>query len=165
MNPSRAITLKRAVAGACLAALAAAGVAATTTALAQAKPSPAERAIKYRQSALYLLGWNIGPISAMVKGEMPYDAKALEMRATRLAQIAPMIAEGFPAGSDKGAPTKAKPEIWQNLDDFKQKAADLEAATAKLASVAKSGDLKQIGPVVGEGGAACKACHDRYKAD
>ncbi len=131
---------------------------------ADAAPSAAERAIEYRQSALYLLGWNIGPIAAMVKGEMPYDAKALEMRATRLAQLAPMIAEGFPPGSETGAPTKAKPEIWQNMDDFSAKAKDLETATAKLVTASKTGDLKQIGPVLGEVGGTCKACHDKYRA-
>jgi cytochrome c556 len=150
-------------------AVGATAVAALTLALPgsaqQPQPTKAERTIKYRQSALYLLGWNIGPISAMVKGEMPFDAKAAELRAQRLAEIAPMIAEGFPADSQTGAPTKAKPEIWQNMDDFRSKAAALERATAKFAQTAKSGDLKQIGAGLGEVGNACKACHDKYMAD
>ncbi len=45
----------------------------------KAQPTKAERIIKYRQSALYLLGWNIGPVGAMVKGEIPFDAKAVEL--------------------------------------------------------------------------------------
>jgi cytochrome c556 len=131
----------------------------------KAQPTKAERIIRYRQSALYLLGWNIGPVGAMVKGEIPFDAKAVELRASRLAEIAPMILEGFPADSQTGAPTKAKPEIWQNMDDFRAKAADLERATAKFAQTAKSGDPKQVAAGLGEVGGACKACHDKYKAD
>jgi cytochrome c556 len=129
------------------------------------QPTKAERTIEYRQSALYLLGWNIGPIAAMVKGEIPFDQQALELRASRLAQIAPMIAEGFPPDSQSGAPTKARPEIWQNMDDFRAKAAELERVTARFAETARTGDRKQIGAGLGEVGGACKACHDKYRAE
>jgi cytochrome c556 len=101
----------------------------------------------------------------MVKGEIPFDAKVVETRARRLAEIAPMILEGFPADAQTGAPTKAKPEIWMNMDDFRAKAADLERATAKFAQTARSGDPKQVAAGLGEVGGACKACHDKYKAD
>ena len=151
----------------CVAAVAVA-VLAAGPAWAQAQkaaPSKAERAIKYRQSALYLLGWNIGPIAAMVKGEIPYDPEAVVMRADRLAELAPMIAEGFPPDSQAGAPTKAKAEIWQNMDDFRAKAAALEQATRKFAATARSGDLKQVAAGLGEVGGACKACHEKYRAD
>lgn len=141
---------------------AAASLVAVPLAVAQT-PSPAQQAIKYRQSALTLLGWNIGPISAMMKGEAPFDAKKAELHATRLQQVAPMILEGFPAGSQSGAATKAKPEIWNNLDDFKAKAADLEKATAGLVAATRTGDQKQVGQALGTVGNACKACHDKYK--
>jgi cytochrome c556 len=131
----------------------------------KAPPSKAERVIKYRQSALYLLGWNIGPIAAMVKGEIPFDKDAVVLHADRLAQLAPMIAEGFPADSQSGAPTKAKPGIWQNMSDFEAKAAELERVTAKFATTARTGDPKQIAAGLGEVGGACKACHEKYRAD
>jgi len=148
-------------------------VAAAATALAllalafaaAAHAQDAAKVIKYRQSAHFLLGWNIGPIGAMVKGEIPFDADAAQMRALRLAQVAPMIAEGYPPGSQTGAPTKAKPEIWENMDDFRQKVADLEASTQKLVAATETGDLKQVGAALGNVGGACKACHDQYKAD
>jgi cytochrome c556 len=132
---------------------------------AMAQAQDAAKVIKYRQSAHFLLGWNIGPIGAMVKGERPFDAGEARMRALRLEQVAPMIAEGYPPGSQAGAPTKAKPEIWDNMDDFRQKVADLEAATTKLAVATETGDVKQVGTALGAVGGACKACHDRYKAD
>jgi cytochrome c556 len=131
----------------------------------QAPKSKAERTIEYRQAALKLLGWNIGPIAGMVKGEIPWDQKALETHAMRLAQVAPMIPEGFPADSQSGAPTDAKPEIWKNMDDFQAKARDLEMATAKFAETAKGGDRKAIAAGLGEVGGACKACHEKYRAD
>ena len=148
--------------------LALAAGAATLLILAVAAHGQAQdpaKVIRYRQSAHFLLGWNINPIAAMVKGEIPFDADAARLRATRLAQVAPMIAEGYPPGSGTGAPTKAKPEIWDNMADFRQKIADLESATAQLAAISETGDLQQIGPALGAVGNACKACHDRYKAD
>jgi len=114
---------------------------------------------------LYLLGWNIGPVAAMVKGEIPLDKDAVVLHADRLAQLAPMIAEGFPADSQSGAPTKAKPGIWQNMSDFEAKAAELERVTAKFATTARTGDPKQIAAGLGEVGGACKSCHEKYRAD
>lgn len=127
-------------------------------------PTKAEQTIKYRQAALTLLGWNITPIAAMMKGEAPFDAKKVELHATRLQQVAPMIVEGFPEGTQSGAPTKAKPEIWSNMDDFKAKAADLEKASAGLVAAARTGDQKQVGQALGAVGNSCKACHDKYRA-
>ena len=137
---------------------------ASAPALAQ-QPSKADMAIKYRQSAYYLLAWNIGPLGAMAQGKVPYDAKLFERNATRMSQISAMLLEGFPPESKTGttATTKARPEIWTNFDDFKAKMADLQKATAKLAEASKSGDLKRAAPVMQEVGNACKACHDKYK--
>lgn len=145
------------------AALAAAALLVAPAATLAQTPDKAAQTIKYRQAALTLLGWNIAPISAMMKGEAPFDAKKVELHATRLQQVAPMIVEGFPPGTQTGAPTKAKPAIWSNMDDFKAKAADLERATAGLVAAARTGDQKQVGQALGAVGNACKACHDKYK--
>jgi cytochrome c556 len=146
------------------AALAVAALVALPVAAVAQAPDKAAQTIKYRQAALTLLGWNITPIGAMMKGEIPFDARKVELHATRLQQVAPMIVEGFPAGTQTGAPTKAKPEIWSNMDDFEAKAADLEKATAGLVAAARTGDQKQVGQALGAVGNACKACHDQYRA-
>jgi len=140
-------------------------LAATPLWVAAQTPNAAQKTIKYRQAALTLLGYNIGPISAMMKGEIPFDAAKAELHATRLAQVAPMILEGFPADSQTGAPNKSKPEIWQNMDDFSAKMADLEKATGALVTATRTGEQRQVGAALGAVGNACKACHDRYKAD
>lgn len=140
-------------------------LAATPLWVAAQTPNAAQKTIKYRQAALTLLGYNIGPISAMMKGEIPFDARKAELHATRLAQVAPMILEGFPADSQSDAPNKAKPEIWQNMDDFSAKMADLEKATAALVTATRTGEQRQVAAALGGVGNACKACHDRYKAD
>jgi cytochrome c556 len=66
---------------------------------------------------------------------------------------------------DTGAETEAKADIWANLPDFSAKMKDLERESAALAVTAKAGDEAAIKDQFGKTGAACKACHDKYKTD
>jgi cytochrome c556 len=131
-----------------------------TNVLAQAKP---ETSIKYRQGVYGIMGWNFGPMAAMVKGEKPYDKEAFAKHAANVAAVSPMALEGFGPGTDKGAETKAKPEIWTKMDDFKSKMAKMNEETAKLASIAKTGSFDDIKKQFGATGGSCKACHDDYR--
>jgi cytochrome c556 len=67
------------------------------------------------------------------------------------------VTTAFPAGSDKGT-TRAKPEIWSNKDDFKNKFAAMQDAVNALSAGDKS--VQNLGGL----GQSCKACHDDYKA-
>ena len=71
----------------------------------------------------------------------------------------------FPAGSDSGAPTKAKPEIWRNEAEFGRMMSDLQSKTAALATAAKGGNVDAAKAALGAAGQTCKACHDKYKLD
>lgn len=128
-------------------------------ATAQVKP---EDAIKYRQGVYRVIGWNFGPMAAMAKGEKPYDAAAFARHAEIVAFMSKLPIEGFIPGSDKGE-TKAKPEIWSDMDDFKAKLEKMQNEASKLAEVAKSGDFNAVKAQLGETGKACKACHDKYR--
>jgi cytochrome c556 len=134
---------------------------AMTTAWAQdVKP---ERAIKYRQGIMAAQGWNMGAMAAMVKGERPYSKDEFLKRATYLDQLVQMPWEGYTPGSDQGAPTKVKPEIWKDTAKFKQYGDKLAADTAKLVVAARTGDMNQIKPVFGEVGKVCNDCHDDFR--
>ena len=50
--------------------------------LASAQGVPADRAIKFRQGVLTAMGWNMGPMGAMVKGERPYNKDEFLLRAS-----------------------------------------------------------------------------------
>jgi len=128
------------------------------TAFAQ-KP---EDAIKFRRGVMAVIGWNFGPMAAMAKGDRPYDAAAFARHAEIVAFMSKLPLEGFVPGSDTGE-TKAKPEIWLDMDDFKAKLEKMQAEVAKLAEVAKAGDLNTSKAQLGEAGKACKACHDKYR--
>ena len=118
----------------------------------------------YRQSYFTLVAMNFGPIGSMVKGEIPWDDARLKTFANELAALGSMdVSRAFPEGSDKGT-TRAKPEIWENKQDFEAKLGDMRKALAALQIAAGSGDRKIITEAVGAAGTACKACHDEYKS-
>ena len=128
-------------------------------ALAQEKP---EDAIKYRQSALFLLGQHFGPIAAMAQSKIPFDKDAAARNAALAETFSRLPWDRFGPGTDQGN-TKAKREVWTKQDDFKAKADKMQAEVAKLAQVSKSGDFDALKAQVGETGKACKACHDEYR--
>lgn len=140
----------------------AATLGATAVAAAAVKP---ETAIAYRQAGYTMLGWNFGPMAQMVRGKTPWDAAEFARRAERVALIAPQLLEGFPEGSDSGATTEAKAEIWKNMDDFRLKMDDLVKQSKLLADVAKSGDEAKMKEQFKQTAGACKACHEKYRSE
>jgi cytochrome c556 len=140
--------------------LAALALATAATAAAAIKP---EVVIDYRQSAMTMIGWNFGPMAGMAKGKIPFDAKEFAKHADRIAFLAPQVLEGFAKGSDKGAETAAKPDIWANFDDFQSKLNGLIDESKALSEVSKTADEAKMTAQFKKLGEACKACHDKYK--
>jgi cytochrome c556 len=128
---------------------------------AQVKPADA---LRYRKSAYTVRMWNWMPLANAVRGKTPYNKAEFERYSARVAQVVPMLLEGFPAGSGIGK-TEAKPEIWTNWADFQAKMKAFETESAVLAVLAKGGDFEKIKLQFGKVGGTCKACHDKYKAD
>jgi len=120
--------------------LAAALVLAATAASAHAQSKP-EDSILYRQGIFKAQRWNVAPMGAMVQGKMPYDQAAFLARAQRLDQLSKMAWEGFGPGTDAGAPTRAKAEIWSDAAGFKKAADAFQAETPKLVAAAQSGNM------------------------
>ncbi|MDB5797749.1 MAG: cytochrome c [Paucimonas sp.] len=124
-----------------------------------AKP---EDAVKYRQSALSVMGTHFGRIGAVVKGEKPYDKASVEQDAMLVETLAKLPWHAFTPGSDT-ANSKAKPEIWKESDKFKSASDKLVAETGKLSAAAKSGSLDTVKTAFGGVGQSCKACHDDFR--
>ena len=126
-----------------------------------AKP---EDAVKYRQSSLFVMGQHFARIGAMANGRVPFDAKVATDNAEIVAAMAKLPWAGFGPGTDKGAPTKAKPEIWTEQAKFKDAGDKLMAESAKLAAAAKTGNLDALKAAFGATAGTCKACHDAYRS-
>ena len=125
-----------------------------------AKP---EDAIKYRQSALTVMGAHFGRIGAMTSGRVPFDAKATTENADIVATMAKLPWAAFGEGTDKGGNTKAKPEIWTDQAKFKEYSDKLVLETTKLAAAAKTGNLDSIKTAFAATGGSCKTCHDAFR--
>lgn len=142
--------------------------AAALAALALATPASAqfqkpEDAIKYRQSALFIMGTHFARIGAMVQGKAPYDPKAALENAQVVEAMVHLPWIGFGPGYEKGAPTKARPEIWGEQEKFREHQEKLFPAVEKLTGAAKTNNLDNLKAAFGNAAQACKACHDQYR--
>jgi len=153
--------MKRLLSTLAVSAAALAGIGTALPAAAQfAKP---EDAIKYRQSALSVMGTHFGRIGAVVQGKAPYDPKATIENANIVLAMSKLPYVAFVEGSDKGGNTKAKPEIWKESDKFQAGAKELQEQAVKLDAAAKSGNLDAIKVAFGDTAKTCKACHDYFR--
>jgi cytochrome c556 len=126
-----------------------------------AKP---EDAIKYRKSALSVMGTHFSRVGAMATGKAPYDAKAAAENADIAAAMSKLPWAAFPEGSDKGE-TRAKPEIWKDSAKYKEAADKMQAEMTKLAAAAKVGNVDALKTAFGPAAATCKGCHDNFRKD
>lgn len=143
-------------------AFAASVLAATPVSAQFEKP---ETAIKYRQSAMILMSNHFGRVAAMAQGKIPFDPKVAADNAALAATLSRLPWAGFIAGSDKGSPTRARPEIWTDSSKFKSVADSLQSDMAKLDAAARGGNLDQIKGAAGAVGKSCKSCHDDFRAE
>ena len=129
-----------------------------TPALAQfAKP---EDAIKYRQSAFALMGAHMGRLSAVVKGEVPYNKDDVVRNAAIISTLSSLPWQAFGPGTEGG---KAEPAIWRESAKFKSAADRMQAAVAELNTAAQSGNPENLKKALGATGQTCKACHDDFR--
>lgn len=122
--------------------------------------------LKARQGQFRIMALNLGIIGSMAQGKTDYDAEAAQAAADTLVAVS-TIQQGphWPEGSDNMSidGTRAQPTIWEESDDFTAKwMAFGDAAKAMQASVGNGQEA--LGPLMGEIGGTCKACHDKHRA-
>jgi len=122
-----------------------------------AKPADA---IKYRQSALALMGSHFGRMQPVIKGQAPYDAEQIKANVQILNTLAALPWAAFGPGTEGG---DARPEVWSDAAGFQQKRERFAENMTKLTAAADSGDLDKLRAAFGDVGASCKACHDSYR--
>ncbi len=133
---------------------------ATTAALAAIKP---EEAIHYRQAIYTVIAWNFSSMADMVKGKQPFDKAAFATHAERVADLAPQLIEGFPIGTDRGAKTAARPDVWKKRGEFEKKMQAFVSASRELATTAQGGDEAAMKDQFKTTAATCKGCHDDFR--
>lgn len=127
----------------------------------------ANAAIKARQGQMRIMALNLGALGAIAKGEIEYDAALAQAAADNLVTISNINQRfSWPEGSSQfdTANTRAKPEIWENLDGLIAEWEDFGSAAQKMQIAAGEGP-DAIRSAIGAIGGTCKACHERYRAE
>jgi cytochrome c556 len=111
----------------------------------------------------------IGKAAKAIKRELDASAPdlgAVRSNAGKIADLSQKASGWFHAGTGPDvAKTGAKPEIWQNEQDFAAKLGAFQKAAATFDAVAGGNDAAAIKAGFGELGKACKACHDKYRKE
>ena len=129
---------------------------------AQAQFQRAEDAVKYRQSALSVMGTHFSRLGAMANGRVPFDAAVAQENAAVVLTMSKLPWAGFTPETEK-LTSKAKPAVWREMDKVKAAADRLMASTVALDAAAKTGNLDNLKKAFGETVDSCKACHDAYR--
>ena len=79
--------------------------------------------------------------------------------------MTPMLAESYAPESRNAADSKLKPEMWTNRADFDEKLDTVVTRSQALAKIAADGDPAASKAAFFDMAQACKACHDKYRAD
>jgi cytochrome c556 len=121
--------------------------------------------IRARQTHYKEIGRAMKGISGEMKAASP-SVQTIQQHAARLREFAPQIQGWFPSGSgsEAGLKTRAKQEIWSDPEGFRRAAGNFVTASEQFHAVAQRGDIEAIRAAVPELGAACKGCHDKFRA-
>jgi cytochrome c556 len=107
------------------------------------------------------IGGAAGSLAAIAKGTKPYDAEAVKTALTTIATTAKAFPDQFKPGTETGD-SEASPKIWENMDDFKARAAKL-SGDAEMALATLPADAAAVGAAVNTIGGNCGGCHQLYR--
>ena len=138
-------------------------LAAGGTALAQ-DASPGAKAVLARQAHYKELQKTLGGMVGELRKDAP-DKALVAADAAAAKGLIQQLPTWFPKGSgpEAGVKTAAKAEIWTDAAGFDAAVTKAQAEAAKLADVAAAGDLDAIKAQARTLGAACNACHEKYR--
>ena len=116
-----------------------------------------------RQGGMTLMVANLGLLGQATEGEGTIKRAAFP--ASGLASFARAMPTLFGADTADTPNTKAKPAIWEDPAGFKAQTDDFIAATSELHAAARADDREAFTAALDKTKAACKACHDVYRAE
>jgi cytochrome c556 len=150
------------------AALCSAILLAPMLAVTQEKTKQGQNAIDARQGIMRTIVWEAGPLFAMAKGDIAYDAEQAAAHAGQLDEITDYdITRLFIPDTSKsvyGDETRALATIWEEPDHFSEYYQNLRDRVAEVAAQAGEGQ-EALAAAVQEMGKACGNCHDDFRAD
>src|SRR5262245_62758610 len=135
------------------------GIVLSYAALAHERHEHATCVVRERMELMTDMGKRLLAISKRLRANKELDRIAPDARA--ISDASDKITSQFPPGSTQ-SPTAAKPAVWQQWDDFGEKAKKLQTEAKKLSTTSPSdGDAlrNQFRAVA----YACDGCHESYR--
>lgn len=121
--------------------------------------------VKDRQAQMKATGRALGgTLSAMAKGDKPYDQAAVDAAFTTLTETATKLPALFPdstKGLKEGTEYSTSPKVWDDKAGFASHIADFSKAVSE--TKAKVKDLDSLKANVGAIGKQCGSCHETYR--
>lgn len=124
----------------------------------------ATRIMHERHEGMEAIGKANKAIRDQLQGSSP-DLGVILANGAKIAALAEKADGWFPQGTGPEAgKTGAKPEIWQNPQDFAAKLTSFQSAAHAFEAAAATRNVATIKLRLGPLGDACKACHDKYRS-
>ena len=144
-----------------------AAIAVCVSVAALAAPLTKDRALvvmKQRHDGMHLIA-DAAKAAHRALGETP-DVSAVRASSTKIVSLSRAASKWFPAGTgpDVGK-TRAKPEIWENKEDFAAKMRNFQEAARAFDAAARRNDVAAMNARFADLDGTCKACHDKYRAE
>jgi cytochrome c556 len=131
-----------------------------------APPPPAfdaQALVDARQGGMAMSVAALGAVSSGFERKAP--ARSYRLPASGLAKFARSMPLLFDPRTASLAGTKIKPVLWTDPNGFAQRSAQYRDASAALVDAITADDPAAIEAALASTKAACKACHDAYRAE
>ena len=122
-----------------------------------------ENWIKYRHAVMSSMAGHAEALAMLSFGQVDKPEFAAS-HASALANAAAELPVLFPTGSGEGE-TEALPLIWEDRAKFDEAVEEAVNATAALNEAVAGGDKKAVAGAFKTVGAACKGCHENFRAE
>jgi cytochrome c556 len=115
-----------------------------------------------RKAAMKNVGFALGALVKMFKGEVDYDPQMAVLAFSVLNNATIGFPGLFPPGTETGGKTNAGPKIWEDMDGFKAAVAKAQGDSA-AAIAAKPADLDSFKVLFRKVAKNCNICHETYR--
>jgi len=119
--------------------------------------------VDYRQGAYRIMGWHMGILGAMSRGDEAFDLERARESIRHLAWAERLTSTTFTADTKNVSDTRLLPKAWDHMDAFVDRGRALKQAIDLLVRDADAGDEARMKAAIGDVGKACKACHDDFR--
>jgi len=139
--------------------------AAATAATFKVSGPKAAQVMHERHEGMETIGKSFKALHRELDAASP-DLGVVRGSSSQIASLSKKASGWFPAGTgpDVGK-TGAKPEIWQNPQDFASKLAAFQKTAQAYNAIAAGSDVDAMKAGFANLGNSCKACHDKYRTE